>query len=320
LSNSGGPTLACDLGGTRIKLGLVHNGRVLAQSVIPAESEKGLAARLPALSAAFLDLLKSQELRSECCTGVGVSFPSIVDNDKGRVLAEFGKYRDAMSVDLPAWAMREFGLPLAIENDARMALIGEWRHGAGRECDNLVMMTLGTGIGTAALLEGRIVRGVHGQAAILGGHTTIRYGGRRCNCGNIGCAEAEASTATLAQLTRDRADFAESTLAREATVDFSAVFRHAASGDPCAAAIRDHSHCVWSSLAVNLIQLFDPEMLIVGGGIMGSGDAILNYMRNYIEKFCPSYWGKIALKASQLGDAAALLACEWLVQQHINAS
>jgi glucokinase len=320
LSEFGGPTLACDLGGTRIKVGLVHDGQVLAQSAIPAESEKGLAPRLPALSAAFFELLKSRELRPESCQGVGVSFPSLVDNSTGRILAEFGKYRDAMAVDLSAWARREFGLPLAIENDARMALIGEWRHGAGRGCDNLVMMTLGTGIGTAALIEGRVLRGVHGQAVILGGHTTVRYGGRRCNCGNIGCAEAEASTATLSQLTRDRADFAGSSLARESTVDFSAVFRHASSGDACAAAIRDHSLGVWSSLAVNLIQLFDPAVLIVGGGIMGSGEAILSYMREHIDKFCPTYWGKVTLAASQLGDAAALLACEWLVQEHLKTS
>jgi glucokinase len=320
LSDFGGPTLACDMGGTRIKLGLVHKGQLLAQTAIAAESQKGLAQRLPALSAAFFELLTSQSIKPESCAGVGVSFPSIIDNNTGRILAEFGKYRDAMDISLPAWAMQQFGLPLAIENDARMAMIGEWCRGAGRGCDNLVMMTLGTGIGTAALVEGRVLRGVHGQAVILGGHTTIRYGGRRCNCGNIGCAEAEASTATLDKLTRERADFAASPLAREAVIDYSAVFRHASGADPCATALRDHSLAVWSSLAVNLIQLFDPEMLIVGGGIMGSGEAILKQMGQYIKQYCPTYWGRAALTASQLGDAAALFACEWLVHEHINAS
>lgn len=319
MSSAAGPTLACDLGGTRIKLGLVQNGRVLSQNVIAAESEKGLASRLPALSAALSDLLKGQELKPKDCRGISISFPSLIDKTGGRILAEFGKYRDAMSVDLRAWAKAEFGLPLAIENDARMALIGEWRQGAGRGCDNLVMMTLGTGIGTAAVVEGRVLRGVHGQAVILGGHTTLRYGGRPCNCGNIGCAEAEASTAFLSEVARERADFKLSALAREPVLDFSAVFRHASSGDVCAAAVRDHSLLVWSSLAFNLIQLFDPELLIVGGGIMASGDPILEYMRRYMEKHARTYWGNVSIVATQLGDAAPLLAGEWLVDEYLKA-
>src|SRR5207247_4367241 len=97
------------------------------------------------------------------CGGIAVSFPSLIDVHTGRILAEYGKYADGPQVDLRAWAREALGLPLAIENDARMALIGEWRHGAGRGSDNLVMITLGTGLGTSAVIEGRVLRGKHGQ-------------------------------------------------------------------------------------------------------------------------------------------------------------
>ncbi len=314
------PTLACDLGGTRMKLGLVQDGRVLAQSVIPAYSDKGLGPRLPALAEALQALLAAQHLEVSQCRGIGISFPSLIDNASGRILAEFGKYRDAMDIDLRAWAKQQLGLPLAIENDARMAMIGEWRHGAGRACENLVMMTLGTGVGTSALIEGRVLRGVHGQAGCLGGHTTVRYDGRACNCGNIGCAETEASTASLSDLVMRQSDFSTSALAREAVLDFSAVFRHAAEGDVCAVSIRDRSLLVWSSLAANLIQSFDPEMLIVGGGIMGSSDLILAYMRRHLDQHIRSPWGKVTVVASQLGDQAALVACEWLVSEHLKTA
>jgi glucokinase len=312
-----GPILACDLGGTRMKLGLVRGGRVLAQSVIPAHSDRGLGPRLPALTSALRELLALQKLESAQCRGIGISFPSLIDYASGRIIAEYGKYRDAMSIDLRAWAKAEFNLPLAIENDARMALIGEWRSGAGRGSDNLAMMTLGTGLGTAVVIEGRVLRGVHGQAACLGGHTTVRYGGRPCNCHNVGCAEAEASTAFLAEIAHARPDFATSALAHEPLLDFSAVFRHAANGDACAISIRDHSLEVWSALAVNLVHFFDPEKIIVGGGIMVSADVILNYMRQYVHRHAHTPWGKVEVVASELGDQAALVACQWLVEEYL---
>ena len=181
-----------------MKIGLVRDGAVLAQTTEPANSKQGLAPQLPVLKTAWLRLLDGLKLRLGDCAGISVAFASLVDGATGRVLAEYGKFADAPAFDLRAWARREFSLPLAIENDARMALIGEWRAGAGRGVDNLVMMTLGTGLGTGAIIQGRVLRGAHGQAGCLGGHLTVRYGGRACSCGNIGCAEAEASTAFLA--------------------------------------------------------------------------------------------------------------------------
>lgn len=307
--------LACDLGGTRIKLGLVHGGAVLAGDVLAAHSDRGLRARLPALAETCRSLCARHGTSLADCAGLAVSFPSLVDVRTGRILAEYGKYRDGPEVDLRAWARQELGLRLAIENDARMALIGEWRHGAGRGCDNLVMVTLGTGLGTSALIEGRVLRGRHGQAGCLGGHLTLRYGGRDCSCGNAGCAEAEASTAFLAQFARIHPAFPASPLAGEAVLDYAAVFRHAAAGDPCAAALRDHSVLVWSSLVVTLIHAYDPEVVILGGGIMASADVILPAVRAHVARYAHTPWGKVRIVASELGDGAALAAAEWLVEE-----
>lgn len=307
--------LACDLGGTRMKLGLLRDGVLAAQEVIPAHSQRGLAPSLPDLAAALRRCCAAQGLQPGDCAGVAISFPSLVDTNTGRVLAEYGKYRDAPGLDLPGWARAELGLPLAIENDARMALIGEWRLGAGRGCDDFVMMTLGTGIGTSALIGGRLLRGKHGQAGCLSGHLTVRYIGRPCHCGNIGCAEAEASTAFLAELARERPDFAGSALAREPSLDFAAVFRLAAMGDACARAIRDHSLLIWATLAVNLIVAYDPELLVIGGGISGSAEVIIPTIQQHVDRYAPTQWGKVRVVRSQLGDAAALMAGEWLLRE-----
>jgi glucokinase len=307
--------LACDLGGTRVKVGIVRRGSLLAHAAFDAESASGLAPRLPVLKAEWLGLLAEHGLSLADCAGVSIAFPSLVDVADARVRAEYGKYSDAIGFDFREWAWRELNLPLVMENDARMALIGEWRYGAGRGVDDLVMMTLGTGIGTAAVMQGRVIRGRHGQAAVLGGHSSIHINGRTCGCGNAGCAEAEASTASLKVMALSRSDYQDSALAAEPVLDFAAVFRHAARGDACAFALRDHSLRVWAMLAVNLIHAYDPEILVLGGGIMGSADVIVPFLENHIARHANTPWGSVSIRASELGDHAALLAAEWLLRE-----
>ncbi|WP_165220446.1 ROK family protein [Aquisphaera insulae] len=307
--------LACDIGATRIKFGLVRDGRVLDRDSIPSRSERGLAERLPDLAAALRGLSTRLGVAIADCEGISVSIATLVDVASGRLLAEYGRFRDMPSLDLRAWARSEFGLPLALENDARMAAIGEWRHGAGRGSDDLVMITFGTGLGTGVVIEGRVLRGRHAQAGCLGGHLTVRYGGRPCGCGNVGCAEAEASTATLRSVAEQAPGFDRSSLRHAAKLEYDLVFREAAAGDPCAVAIRDQSLLVWSSLAVNLIHAYDPDVLILGGGIMASAETILPAIRDFVARHAHTPWGKVRVTASQLGDDAALVAGEWLLRE-----
>jgi glucokinase len=306
--------LVCDAGATRMKFGIVDNGKVLAHDSIPSRSEGPLAVRLPDLAAALRGICRMNDVPLESVRGISMSVPSIVDVKTGRILAEYGRFRDMPTLDLRAWAREEFGKPLAIENDARMASIGEWRVGAGRGCDNLVMITLGTGLGVSAVMEGRLVRGVHGQAGILGGHITVKYGGTPCPCGNVGCAESEASSKVLAAVARAHPAFPGSALAREELLDFAAVFRTAAAGDPCALAVREHSLQVWSALVVSLIHVYDPELVVIGGGIMASADVILPAVREFVHRHANTPWGKVTIVPTALGDTAALVAGEWLLQ------
>src|ERR1039458_6100059 len=307
--------LACDLGGTRMKIGVVREGCVLAQTTEPANSKAGLVPGLPALKAAWLKLLGELNLSVRDCAGISVAFPSLIDAKSARVLAEYGKYADAIGFDFRSWSKKEFKLPLAIENDARMALVGEWKHGAGRGADNVVMITLGTGLGTSAVIEGKLLRGQHGQAGVLGGHSTVRYGGRDCSCGNIGCAEAEASTAFLEKIATTLPDWNSSSLQKSATLNYADVFKHAAAGDACALKLRDHSLSVWATLAVNLIHAYDPEIVILGGGIMAGVEVILPAISGHVRHHAHTPWGKVRVVAGELGAAAALVAGEWLLQE-----
>jgi glucokinase len=307
--------LACDLGGTLMKIGVVRDGRVLAQTSEASNSGAGLAPGLPRLKAAWLRLLNELNITPRDCAGISVAFPSLVNTKSGRILAEYGKYADATNCDLRAWAKQELELPLALENDARMAVVGEWKFGAGRGSDNMVMMTLGTGLGTAAVMEGQLLRGIHGQAGVLGGHASVRYNGRQCYCGNVGCAEAEASTAVLSEVAAALAEWSESTLRNLPMLDYAAVFAHAAAGDRCALKLRDYSLAVWGTLAVSLVHAYDPDTLILGGGIMASADVVLPAVSEHVRRHAHTPWGKVRVRASQLGDQAALLAGEWLLRE-----
>ncbi len=308
--------LACDLGGTRIKLGVVRDARVLAHTVEPANSKAGLKPQLPVLRAVWLRLLADLNLTLADCAGITLSFPSLVDPRTATVLAQYGKFDDATGFDFRAWARAEFGLPLAMENDARMALVGEWQVGAGRGCDDLAMITLGTGLGTCAIMQGRLLRGRHGQAGVLGGHVTVRYGGRLCVCGNVGCAEAEASTACLREVIAASPQCRNSAFAAGERLDYADIFRAAAQGDPCATALRDHSLSVWGAMAVNLIHAYDCELLILGGGIMGSAEVILPAISEYVWRHAKTPWGRVRIVPSTLGDHAALVAADWFLAEH----
>lgn len=306
------PILAADTGGTIIKLGVVQNGAVLAQKSIPAQSDRPLADRLPVIAAEWGNLCKEADVALRDCAGIGISFPSIMHPVTGRVLTHFGKFADAPDLDLKAWAKKTFGLPLSIENDARSALIGEWQRGAGKGCSNLVMITLGTGLGSAALVNGQPLRGGHGQAAIMGGHSTIKYDGKICAfCGNLGCAEQEASTAALPCMAKAVVGFPQSMLARETRIDYEAVFRLAALGDQVSRQLRDHSLRVWGVHAANLVLAFDPERVIIGGGISANTEAV-HAIRDHIHQYALTPWGKVDVQRAQLRDNAALLGCEWL--------
>ena len=302
-------SITVDLGGTNIKIGVLQDGLLLGQRSIPARAEKGLAPRLGDIADTINDLASES---SAPLAGLAVSFPGIVDFHGGRIFSTpEGKYSDILEVDLHAWAQAEWGLSVALENDARMAMLGEWQYGAGRGRDNMVMMTLGTGIGTSAVIAGVPLRGAHFQAGVLGGHFVLDVEGRPCICGNHGCVETLASGWMLPEMMRSDPDFAASPLADEAQPDFAALFRH--QDDPAARRLLDRCISVWAAAAINLIHAYDPEIIVISGGIMKSAALILPRLQQICDERAWTPWGKVRLKVAEYADSAALYGGHYLV-------
>lgn len=298
---------AIDLGGTHATCAIVEDQSILASEVMTTDGTTGLRPVLPEIVGAFHRLKTQTDTKGGNCLGLAFSFCGLVDSRTSKVLSTNQKYDDAQGLDLAGWAKSELGMRLRLENDARMALLGERYAGAGRGFDDIVMTTLGTGIGGAAMINGKLLRGKHAQAGCLGGHIPVLFGGRQCTCGAIGCAEAEASGWALPLIARDWPGFAESALARGKTINFEALFRLAEKEDAVALALRNRCLQVWATQTVGLIHAYDPEIVIFGGGVMKSGAEILPYIQSHVEKHAWTPWGKVKVQAAKVGNNAGIL-------------
>lgn len=299
--------LTLDLGGTHIGAAVVRDRALLASSSLDCEGSRSLESMLPAIADQFERLVSEAGENMTRCEGLAIGFPGIVDAQTGEILSTLKKYEDAGRLDLAGWARKTFGARLRIENDARMALLGEQYAGAGRDVQNVVMMTLGTGIGTGVMIEGKLLRGAHFQAGCLGGHLTVAFSGRACSCGNIGCAEAEAGGWSLPGILREAPEFTSSSLRDAPKLDFRALFAAAGQGDRVAREIQERCLNVWAANVVSLIHAYDPELVIIGGGVMRSGDVILPWIREYTGKHSWTVRGAPRTVAAELGESAGFL-------------
>jgi glucokinase len=299
--------LGIDLGGTMIKIGLVRDGRIIASDNIKAMAGEGLAATLPYVRDAVNALVRREGINPSHLAGIGIGFPGLVDNISKRILSTNKKYDDALSTDLGQWVKENWNLPFIVENDARVAAVGEWKYGAGQGATDLVAITIGTGIGTAVIMDGKLLRGKHFQAGCLGGHIALQYNGRQCTCGNLGCAEAYGSTWSLHETIVSAPGFKQSLLSQAIDYGFKELISAATQKDELAIAIFNNCLDIWSTAIINLVHAYDPEMVIIGGGVMQSSELILPYIEQKVHEYAWCPWGKVQIKASELiGDAGIL--------------
>ena len=305
------PTIAIDLGGTSIKAGIVAGTEILVSEAIPANSRDGLAPQLPRVAELIERLRAGINLKPADCRGIGMAVPFLVDTVRQRILSvPREKYGDACGIDLPGWSRERLGMDLRIENDAHAALLGEWRYGAGRGSDDFVMLTLGTGIGCSVLMRGKPLRGKHFQAGVLGGHLIANpdRGAVCAACPSSGCYEAESASQSLLREAKAHPGYAKSALSSEKVVDFAALFAHAGRGDAVAVAVRDRCIRYWTALMVSVIHAFDPDRIVVGGGVSEGAELrpVLAAIQEDVNKHA---WivEPVEIRAAELGNRAGLI-------------
>jgi glucokinase len=268
---------AVDLGGTKIRSLLVDAaGQLLAADQRATDAERGQAAVIERILESVRAATVAARLRIEDLVGVGVAAPGPVDFWNGVVL-EAPNLPGWQDVPLAAILAEQLGRPAYLENDANAAAIGEHRFGAGRGVQQMIYLTISTGIGAGLILDGRLYRGTDGTAGELG-HVVVDPHGPFDDCGLPGCLEIMASGTAIARMGREAAVAApdDSPLRRRAELgEITTPDVHAAAlaGDPLAAAILGRAA---ESLALGLasfINIFNPQLFVIGGGTANIWDA-----------------------------------------------
>jgi glucokinase len=313
---SGGMNITVDFGGTTIKIGLVHKGKVISRTSIPSHSKKGLLQRLSDVESSIRTLLAEHHISLSDCNGIGIATPGLIDATNKTILSINDKFADAVGFSFQDWVDDIFSLRFVLENDARSALLGEVAYGVARGETDAVMMTFGTGVGTAALMNGNILRGRHHQAGILGGHITTDIHGNVCNCGNRGCLEAQASHWALLHSVKMLPTYKGSLLSQASEINYAAVIEASKAGDRTASDILVHLISHWSAGIVNLIHAYDPDIVILSGGLMKSKEYILPLLQERIYQLAWTPWGKVRFAVAEEPDTSVLLGLDYLLENN----
>ena len=300
------------MGGTKIAAGVVTpEGTIVEETRYPTPaSPKRL---VESIARAVLEVKEGVEVGGACLAVAG-----LILSQENRVV--FSPNLHAVEgIPLKDELEPRIGVPLTVENDANAAAWGEFRFGAGSEVDHLVFVTLGTGVGGGVISHGVLLRGAHGAGGELG-HVTIQATGPRCACGNRGCLEALASGTAISRRARELAsekpNSALGRLAAERKILGEDVTRLAREGDELALSVLEEAGR-WLGIGLaGFVNIFNPEVVAVGGGVVAAGELILKAAREevYLRARPPSR-DLAEIKEASLGSESGVLGAAALARE-----
>ena len=301
--------LGIDIGGTRLKIGCVdESGNILASRIVETPTELDTFKRT--LLAGVAELAANGPP-----SAIGIGCKGVIDQKTATVLTLPGsfKFLEGLSFKELLGPVVGDGVPVFADNDARVALAGEVVWGVARGMQNVVMLTLGTGVGGAVLVDGKMMRGAGGAAGLLG-HITVVPAGRFCDCGNRGCLEtvfsanaieAEALNVIYRGCESSLTDQFKDNLQR---INCKAVFDAAAAGDTIARAIRDDAIFDLAAAIAGLLHVFDPDVVVIGGQIVEAGDSLLAPLQEQVAWRSKRFLNRIVpLKRTAVKESSGII-------------
>jgi glucokinase len=296
-------TIGIDIGGTKMALAAVESGRILHRVTLPTEAELGFPRAVGRIESAIRGLLASADWRSGDLAGIGIGCAGPVDPRLGTIDNPYTLTGWA-GVNILAPLVAEFHVPVRLENDANAALLGEWAAGAARGFSRVVMLTVGTGIGSGTLIDGAIFRGA-GGAHPEAGHLVVDPRGPDCYCGQRGCVEAIAAGPAIAA--------AGSALGAADTRD---VFERAARGERESIEILNRAAEALALGVWNLVHSILPERVVLGGGIVDEHyDRFARPIREMLDRATVVPGGQVTIARAVLGNDAGLIGAAQLPLQ-----
>lgn len=314
-------SIGIDLGGTNIKAGICDsNGSIIKKKSVPNESTYTADDVLDEMAKLCIDLLEETGIDHEDIDYVGIGAPGTADLAKGELV--FANNLPFMHYPISkAFSDRFFSKKVYLENDANAAAFGEVMCGGAKGAKEAIVVTLGTGVGSGIIIDGKIFSGFNFAGAELG-HMVIQMDGRPCTCGRKGCFEAYSSATGLIRTTKEAmGDHPESLMwtvaEKRGKVDGQTAFRAADMGDSAAKAVVAEYIEGLSCGIINIINIFQPEVVCIGGGISNEGD---NLFKPLMEKVDAEQYSRYCEKTTDiriavLGNDAGIIGAAMLGRQ-----
>lgn len=299
--------IGIDLGGSKIALGLVSpRDEISARRRIDTESEAGLESVVERI-AIEVDALKATLPPEQKLEAVGIGAPGPVDCVSGDLLT---------LVNLPGISNTPFrralqerlALPVALDHDAKVAALGEFHYGAGRERESMIYIVMGTGVGAAIIYQGQLIYGESNSAG-ESGHMTVDPKGHPCHCGSRGCLETYTSGPALAK------HYAAATGDK---VSGAAVTERALAGDETARALLGKAGCALGIAIASLAMTLNIELFVIGGSVANAGDLLLEAARASLKQYAfKAVSARVKVAASEMGEDAPILGAAWLARDRL---
>lgn len=279
--------LGIDLGGTKIEAAIVDEaGYILNSSRVLTRAEEGLNMVLKRMCDLLDEVISTAGLMNKDISGLGIGVPGAVNQAEGMIY---------FLTNLPGWnrfPAREYfqsyyHIPVTINNDANAAAVGEHLFGSGIGVKHMIYITVSTGIGGGIIIDGKVLNGACGSGGEIG-HMVLEPNGRKCNCGNMGCWETISSGSAIAEIIIDKLSSGEKSLITElvSLKDIKAehVFKARQMGDKLSIEVTDKALDYLGLGIANLVNIINPERIIIGGGVSKVGDLLFERVRYKVQE------------------------------------
>ncbi len=305
--------IGVDLGGTNMRVGMVtSDGRMVHRLILPTRVTLGLDKVVERIIKAIQEVINQTIVPGNQIKGIGIGSPGTIDIQSGIIISSpnFPKWKQ---VPLKHMIEEKLSIPTFMDNDANAFAFGEKWVGAGKEVQSLVCLTLGTGVGGGIILNGRIWHGADGMAAEIG-HMTVLPDGLKCNCGNYGCLESYASASSIVRRVCNAIQSGKLTMVLDyakgnlENITSDLVYQAALKGDELAIHIMNETATFLGIGIANLINLLNPEMIVVGGGLTNAWDIIYPVTLKEVQKRALSEMAKrVKIVRASLGDNSGII-------------
>ncbi|MFV9510614.1 ROK family glucokinase [Tepidibacillus sp. LV47] len=301
-----------DLGGTTIKMGLISKiGELIFETEIPTRTKDGYQAIIDDIVQNVRKIASDFGLTWEQVKGMGMGIPGLLDIDAGIVrMAPNLKWKD---LSIKQILENELLIPVKIENDANVAAIGEAWVGAGKGFKHVIMATIGTGIGGGIIVDGKILHGKNGMAAELG-HIPISDKGIVCGCGNVGCLETVSSATGIIRMAKEVVAKEKDSILTERykgkldEITAKSVLDAAKEKDKEAMAIVKEAAYLLGKALATVANLFDPEIIIIGGGVSKAGNILFEPIREaFYQHGLKNIVKNVQIVPATLGNTAGII-------------